>query len=186
MPVGFASVLMGAVVLIAGITGSSIASVAKGAPDHAKAGPVASATVPAAGTSATSPVPTGKGTSGRVLAQAITQLGVPYKWGGEAAKVAFDCSGLVQWAAGRVGVSLPRTAQEQYGATHRIGSAEAQPGDLVFFGSSTANIGHVGIVAGAGKMIDATHPGAAVEYSSFTPAIGSSWGEDRVIGYGRL
>jgi cell wall-associated NlpC family hydrolase len=181
MPLGFGALLLGAITLIAGITGSTFGSVAKGAPDHSNA-----KTPEGGGSSTSAPAvtPVGKGVPGKGLATAITQLGTPYKWGGEAAKIAFDCSGLVQWAYGQVGVNLPRTAQAQYSATHRVSQAEAQPGDLVFFGSSTSNITHVGILAGVGKMIDATHPGASVEYSNFNPAIGSSWGEDRVIGYG--
>jgi len=75
------------------------------------------------------PIP---GASG-VVAVARTQLGMPYVWGGASPQTSFDCSGLVQWAYGEVGVSLPRTAQEQYDATARVAPGDLQPGDLVFF-----------------------------------------------------
>jgi hypothetical protein len=123
--------------------------------------------------------------SARGLVAAMTQIGTPYEWGGESAHVGFDCSGLVQWAFAKVGIELPRTAQEQYEATRRIDPEQARPGDLVFFGGSTADITHVGIVIGPGWMLDATHTGAYVEYSGFTPQVGSAFGSDLLVGYGR-
>lgn len=70
-----------------------------------------------------------------------------------------DCSSMVQWAYGKVGVKLPRTAQQQYDATQRIDKSQLQPGDLVFF-TKTYNAGrpvtHVGIYIGNGMMINST------------------------------
>ena len=63
------------------------------------------------------------------MAAAQSQLGVPYHWGGESPGVGFDCSGLTQWAWGRAGVSIPRTAQEQYDAIAHVSLASLQPGD---------------------------------------------------------
>jgi peptidoglycan DL-endopeptidase CwlO len=47
----------------------------------------------------------------KAVAEAETQIGVPYVWGGETPRVGFDCSGLVQWAWGRAGISIPRTTE---------------------------------------------------------------------------
>ena len=44
---------------------------------------------------------------------ALTQLGVPYDWGGTTPGVGLDCSGLTQWAYHEAGLKLPRLAQEQ-------------------------------------------------------------------------
>jgi cell wall-associated NlpC family hydrolase len=44
---------------------------------------------------------------------AISQLGTPYRWGGDSQGVGFDCSGLAQAAYRAAGVVLPRTAQAQ-------------------------------------------------------------------------
>ncbi len=44
---------------------------------------------------------------------ALTQLGVPYQWGGTTPGVGLDCSGLTQWAYHEAGLNIPRLAQEQ-------------------------------------------------------------------------
>lgn len=97
-----------------------------------------------------------------VAAYARSQVGVPYVWGGESPGTAFDCSGLAQWAWAEAGVALPRTAQEQFDAGPSADPSALVPGELVFFGGSTARVSHVGIYLGDGLMVDAPHEGAAV------------------------
>jgi cell wall-associated NlpC family hydrolase len=102
--------------------------------------------------------------AGIIVATAESQLGVPYQWGGEAAGKDFDCSGLTQFCCRAAGISIPRTAAEQYAAGPKVNGA-LLPGDLVFFVGSdgtTKNPGHVGICLGGGKMIDAPFTGAVV------------------------
>jgi peptidoglycan DL-endopeptidase CwlO len=101
-----------------------------------------------------------------VVADAQKYLGVPYQWGGTNPAQGVDCSGLVQDVFGDLGVSLPRTSQEQANVGVAVPSvAAAQPGDLVFFpgtdGTASAP-GHVGIYIGNGQMIDAPYTGADV------------------------
>ena len=48
------------------------------------------------------------------LQVAETQIGVPYVWGGETPGVGFDCSGLVQWAWAKAGITIPRTTESQW------------------------------------------------------------------------
>ncbi|MDE3070982.1 MAG: C40 family peptidase, partial [Acidobacteriota bacterium] len=102
------------------------------------------------------------------VAYALMQLGTPYLGGGEGAG-GFDCSGLVQAAYSAAGVSLPRVAQAQYDATaaNTVPLDRVQPGDLVFFGTSTSAISHVGIVVSPGHMVDAPHTGADVRIESY-------------------
>jgi cell wall-associated NlpC family hydrolase len=70
---------------------------------------------------------------------------------------------LTQAAYAAAGIVLPRTAQTQYDAGPRVLSDTGpQPGDLVFFGSNSTHITHVGIVVTPGLMIDAPHRGATV------------------------
>ncbi len=94
-------------------------------------------------------------------------------------------SGLVQWAYGQLGLTLPRTAQQQFNATARIGPADLQPGDLLFFQNTYPSfepITHVGIYVGDGRMIDAPTVGALIREES---AFGGFWGA-HYAGAGRV
>lgn len=82
---------------------------------------------------------------------ALTQLGVPYDWGGTTPGVGLDCSGLTQWAYHEAGLNIPRLAQEQdVGAGVDPGSL--RPGDLAVWD------GHVAMIVGNGQMIEAGDP----------------------------
>jgi cell wall-associated NlpC family hydrolase len=104
---------------------------------------------------------------------AASQVGVPYVWGGEtplpAAGAGFDCSGLVQWAYGQAGIALPRTAQEQYDAVTPVPTAQAQPGDLVFWNDGTTSVQHVAIYVGTGIVLEAPSTGSVVSYAPLWP-----------------
>jgi cell wall-associated NlpC family hydrolase len=110
--------------------------------------------------------PTSTATGQNAVADAQKYLGVPYLWGGTDPTQGVDCSGLVQDVYADVGISLPRTSQEQATVGTPVASlAQAQPGDLVFFPGSdgtAAAPGHVGIYIGNGMMIDAPHTGTDV------------------------
>ena len=82
---------------------------------------------------------------------ALTQLGVPYRWGGTTPGVGLDCSGLTQWAYREAGLNIPRLAQEQdIGVAVSPGSL--LPGDLAVWD------GHVAMIVGDGTMIEAGDP----------------------------
>jgi len=107
------------------------------------------------------------------VAFAVAQIGTPYRWGAEEPGVAFDCSGLTQAAYAAAGVILPRTAQAQYDVVRPLQpGAPLQPGDLLFFGSSTSDVTHVGIYVGDEQgvpiMIDSPHQGADVRVEPFS------------------
>jgi cell wall-associated NlpC family hydrolase/soluble lytic murein transglycosylase-like protein len=96
----------------------------------------------------------------RAVDLAKTYTGVPYLWGGTNPKKGLDCSGLVQLVYRKLGIDLPRVSQQQEHSGEAVASlSQAQPGDLVFFGSPAT---HVGIYVGDGKMIDAPRSGQTV------------------------
>lgn len=106
------------------------------------------------------PAPTGR--AALAVAAARQMLGAPYVWGATGPN-AFDCSGLMQYAYGRAGVSLPRTSQEQLNAGQHVPLSQARPGDLVIYRSDAS---HVAMYVGDGEVIHAPYPGARVRYDS--------------------
>jgi cell wall-associated NlpC family hydrolase len=98
-----------------------------------------------------------------VASLAVQYLGVPYVWAG-ANPTGFDCSGLVQYVYGQVGISLPHNTVLQWNdpAAVSVPRNRLQAGDLVFFNG----LDHVGIYLGHGYFIDAPHTGAFVRIDS--------------------
>jgi peptidoglycan DL-endopeptidase CwlO len=104
------------------------------------------------------------------IGYAEQQLGKPYLFGGTGPD-AFDCSGLVMMAYRSAGVNLERTSQQQWATEVRIPAAQAQPGDLVFFAGADGtptSPGHVGLVIGGGKMIEAYATGFPIRVATYT------------------
>ncbi len=100
--------------------------------------------------------PTATTKAGSLLSIAASLAGIYYVYGGTTT-AGFDCSGYTQYVFGKVGISLPRTAEDQRQATTPV--SDPQPGDLVFFGSPAH---HVGIYAGNGMMWDSEQTGVPV------------------------
>lgn len=95
----------------------------------------------------------------RVVGIALDAVGTPYRWGGESPASGFDCSGLVRWAYGRVGVDLPHNSYALYGQGKRVPKSGMRPGDILFF----EGLGHVGLYLGRGRMVHAPQTGRQVE-----------------------
>ena len=105
-----------------------------------------------------------------IITFAEQQLGKPYQWGGTGPD-AFDCSGLVMEAYRAAGIDIPRTSQQQWIWGPRVSASQVQPGDLVFFAGAdgtTTSPGHVGLVIGHGKMIEAFATGFPIRVAPYT------------------
>ena len=109
------------------------------------------------------PASAASGLGAAAVAAAMSQLGVPYVYGGESPEEGFDCSGLVQWSWGVAGRSLSRPADYQRDDTQPISESELQPGDLVFYGEP---VSHDAIYIGDGMIINAPYTGEVVRIQS--------------------
>ena len=97
--------------------------------------------------------------SSSIANKAYQFLGVPYVWGGSSPG-GFDCSGFTQYVYKAQGINLPRTSGAQASSGSYVSIANAQPGDLVYFGQS--KVTHVGIYIGNNRMIHSPSPGKSV------------------------
>lgn len=109
---------------------------------------------------------------------ALKAVGIPYRWGGSSPSGGFDCSGLVSWAYGRLGVSLPHSSYALYGIGRRVPRSRLRPGDLLFFNG----LGHVGLYLGRGRMVHAPRSGRNVE----VVALGGSYYGRGLVGARRV
>jgi cell wall-associated NlpC family hydrolase len=124
---------------------------------------------------ASSPPPT---TGERAAKIALRAIGVPYRWGGESPASGFDCSGLVRWAYGHVGIDLPHNSYALYSEGRMVSEARMEPGDVLFF----SGLGHVGLYLGRGRMVHAPQTGRHVE----VVGLGQSHYGQRLVGARRV
>jgi cell wall-associated NlpC family hydrolase len=111
----------------------------------------------------TAPKPTLGQRAARIAVKAV---GVPYRWGGSSPSTGFDCSGLVAWAYGRVGIALPHSSYALFETGRPVPISSLSAGDMLFF----SGLGHVGLYVGRGRMVHAPHSGALVEVVSLGPS----------------
>ena len=105
----------------------------------------------------------------KVLDTLDTQIGRPYRWGGQTPGQGFDCSGLV-WFAFRdyVNWPIPRTARALFADTRMaaVFTTELRRGDLVFFYIHRRDVpDHVGVYLGNHQFIEAPRTGLSIRIS---------------------
>lgn len=103
----------------------------------------------------------------RAAAEALSQVGVPYRYGGTTPGRGFDCSGLVQYSYARAGKSVPRTTRQLWNATDNVRRSELEPGDLLFF-EIDGKMQHVGMYVGDGQFVHAPSSGRRVSIESLS------------------
>jgi cell wall-associated NlpC family hydrolase len=118
--------------------------------------------------SSTAPASTGADRS-EVITTAQKYMGVPYVWGGDTPS-GFDCSGFTQYVMKQNGISIPRTAADQFAAGTPVDKANLRVGDLVFFTTYKPGASHVGFYMGAGKFIHASSAAKEVTVSQLDEA----------------
>lgn len=90
---------------------------------------------------------------------AVSASGAAYVFGAEASSSdptprALDCSELVQWALGRIGISFVDGSSAQYEACTKISVADA----IATRGALLHKEGHIGISMGDGRSVEARNP----------------------------
>lgn len=117
----------------------------------------------------------------QIASIALRMTGTPYQYGGTS-PAGFDCSGLVWYSHKQVGISVPRTAAQQFRAGRKVSRQNLQPGDLLFFHISRTNPVHVSTYIGKGLFVHAPSSGKRV----MTGRLDSAYWNNRLIGVRRL
>lgn len=107
---------------------------------------------------------------------ATRYLGAPYVWAGSSPS-GFDCSGLVMYAFGKVGVAIPHNAAQQFRLGTPVARDRLVPGDVVFFNQ----LRHNGIYLGDGRFVHSTKPGGVQ-----IARLDDDWFRTRWVGARRL
>ena len=112
--------------------------------------------------SSNNPVSSGGGKGQEIARFACQFIGNPYVAGGTSLTNGADCSGFVLAVYKNFGYSLPRSSYAQSGAGTAVSYAEAQPGDIIYYG------GHVGIYIGNGQIVHASTERTGIKITSAT------------------
>lgn len=140
-------------------------------------------------------------TTAKAIAAGLSQLGIPYSWGGgnsagpttgtldgcsanclandPLGTVGYDCSGLMQYAWGQVGVDAPRNSQNQARSGQQVPYEQRAAGDMIGFPGHVAM--YVGTFDGTDYMLEAPYSGSQVRVAPVRDghygSVARIWGE---------
>jgi NlpC/P60 family len=110
-----------------------------------------------------------------MLLQAMSLIGVKYKWGGATPEAGLDCSGFVRYVfQNSMNIALPHNALGMAQSGSSIDKEELKPGDLVFFNTLGRTFSHVGIYMGDNRFIHSPRAGKSVEITNLNQSYWSS------------
>ena len=128
------------------------------------------------------------GVRDEIVAYCRDNIGCSYDWtpSGGVEGESYNCSYLTTCAYAHAGLEIPHWQGHQNGegsqsdwvrwADHWTEDPdELLPGDLVFFGDSPYDTGHVGVSLGGWRMIDSVPNGGVQERSLYGSFVGGGW-----------
>ncbi|UDM17395.1 C40 family peptidase [Vogesella sp. XCS3] len=111
----------------------------------------------------------GEEAAGDLLLQAMSLIGVAYRFGGSNPESGLDCSGFIQYVFKKsLRVNLPRTSASMAQVGREIDRDELKAGDLVFFNTRGFRYSHVGMYLGNNKFIHSPRTGKSIEVVNMT------------------
>ena len=123
--------------------------------------------------SSSSPSSSSNSIGEKLVNLAKSKLGCKYVWGAVGPNT-FDCSGLTSWCHKQLGINIPRTSLAQSKSGKAVSKSDLQAGDLIFWKTTSAEVGHVGMYIGNGQFIHAPNKSKPVKYDSLSSSYYSS------------
>lgn len=123
-------------------------------------------------------------TQARMIEEACTWIGTPYRYGGAEKGKGTDCSGMVlRLYLDVADIKLPRNSAKQAEFCKKLKAKDAKPCDLVFFatGRDAAKVSHVGLLLDSESFIHASSGKGVI-----ITRLDNPWWHQRILGFGRV
>lgn len=119
----------------------------------------------------------------RLQSEALSLVGIRYRYGGSSPKSGFDCSGFVRYVLRKAeSRKLGRTAASMAAEGQTVSHDDLRMGDLVFFDTRGGRYSHVGIYLGRDRFIHAPSRGGRVRVED----LGQAYWRAHYVGARRL